>query len=300
MVPSLLNVGNGVVTGTLNIRPGTGMTNPPLVTTTFTIQPNSSVGQITLPTAVAFSPAMSTPLRCSRTPTTICDGSARSAMLSGGTSRRHLRRSPTRMTTTSGPSSPPSRHLVPTPSAAICGHGTSPPRAPRPWASRTLGQFVTNEATVNGALTTASAVVNGPLSAADANVSGQFGVGTTQPTAQLQVQAPACPPAPGPRHQRRCRQRRVPHQRHAGQRRGVLRGLQFDQQPQLRACRVPAEWTAVSDARLKSDVSPAEGLLDAALKLRPVTFRWNADGSKDTGLIAQESPGCPAVVRGGR
>ncbi len=47
-------------------------------------------------------------------------------------------------------------------------------------------------------------------------------------------------------------------------------------------------WTAVSDARLKSDVSSADGLLDAALKLRPVNFRWNATGAKDTGLIAQE------------
>jgi hypothetical protein len=47
-------------------------------------------------------------------------------------------------------------------------------------------------------------------------------------------------------------------------------------------------WSAVSDARLKSDVSSADGLLDAALKLRPVNFRWNATGAKDTGLIAQE------------
>ncbi|HEX8875722.1 MAG TPA: tail fiber domain-containing protein [Phycisphaerales bacterium] len=47
-------------------------------------------------------------------------------------------------------------------------------------------------------------------------------------------------------------------------------------------------WSAVSDARLKSDVSPAEGLLDAALKLRPVHFRWIADGKRDTGFIAQE------------
>jgi len=47
-------------------------------------------------------------------------------------------------------------------------------------------------------------------------------------------------------------------------------------------------WSAVSDARLKTDVSPAEGLLDAALKLRPVNFRWNSTGAKDTGLIAQE------------
>lgn len=47
-------------------------------------------------------------------------------------------------------------------------------------------------------------------------------------------------------------------------------------------------WTAVSDARLKTDISPAEGLLDAALKLRPVNFSWISDGKRDTGLIAQE------------
>jgi len=47
-------------------------------------------------------------------------------------------------------------------------------------------------------------------------------------------------------------------------------------------------WTAVSDARLKTDISPAQGTLDAALKLRPVNFRWIKDGKQDTGLIAQE------------
>ncbi len=50
-------------------------------------------------------------------------------------------------------------------------------------------------------------------------------------------------------------------------------------------------WSAVSDARLKSDVSPADGLLDAALKLRPVNFRWIADGKRDTGFIAQDVKG---------
>jgi hypothetical protein len=58
-------------------------------------------------------------------------------------------------------------------------------------------------------------------------------------------------------------------------------------------------WTAVSDARLKSDVSPADGLLDAALKLRPVNFRWISDGKRDTGLIAQDVKGVlPGFVVG--
>lgn len=47
-------------------------------------------------------------------------------------------------------------------------------------------------------------------------------------------------------------------------------------------------WSAVSDERLKTDVTPTEGNLDAALKLRPVNFRWKADGTTDFGLIAQD------------
>lgn len=58
-------------------------------------------------------------------------------------------------------------------------------------------------------------------------------------------------------------------------------------------------WSAVSDARLKTDVTPAEGMLDAALKLRPVHFRWLADGKRDTGFIAQEVQGIlPGFVFG--
>jgi hypothetical protein len=47
-------------------------------------------------------------------------------------------------------------------------------------------------------------------------------------------------------------------------------------------------WSAVSDARLKTDVTTAEGNLAATMKLRPVNFRWKADGTEDFGLIAQE------------
>ena len=44
-----------------------------------------------------------------------------------------------------------------------------------------------------------------------------------------------------------------------------------------------------SDARLKTDVAPLDGGLDAVLDLRPVTYRWR-DGDADThlGLLAQE------------
>ncbi|MBS0188156.1 MAG: tail fiber domain-containing protein [Planctomycetes bacterium] len=47
-------------------------------------------------------------------------------------------------------------------------------------------------------------------------------------------------------------------------------------------------WSAVSDARLKTDVTGVDGQLAAALKLRPVKFRWKFDGREDMGLIAQE------------
>lgn len=47
-------------------------------------------------------------------------------------------------------------------------------------------------------------------------------------------------------------------------------------------------WTAVSDRRLKHDIHAAEGNLAAALKLQPVTFRWNLDDREDMGLIAQD------------
>jgi subtilisin-like proprotein convertase family protein len=58
-------------------------------------------------------------------------------------------------------------------------------------------------------------------------------------------------------------------------------------------------WTAVSDARLKTDISNAHGNLAAALELRPVTFRWKSDGTEDLGLIAQEARDVlPTLVRG--
>ena len=50
-------------------------------------------------------------------------------------------------------------------------------------------------------------------------------------------------------------------------------------------------WSISSDLRLKTDISPATGNLDAALKLRPVHFRWmaaGAGGKVDRGFIAQQ------------
>jgi hypothetical protein len=49
-------------------------------------------------------------------------------------------------------------------------------------------------------------------------------------------------------------------------------------------------WSAVSDARLKADVTPDDPgeMLAAALKLRPVHFVWKKSGAADSGLLAQE------------
>jgi hypothetical protein len=142
---------------------------------------------------------------------------------------------------------------------------------------------------VSGVLTAGSAVVNGPLTANDAVVSGQLGIGTTQPTARLQVRSPSVPSG----FQVHVTNDAVANAsfRTTGMRvsdAGFFEVSNTIAGPNFARLSGTGAWSAVSDARLKSDVSPAEGLLDAALKLRPVTFRWNADGSKDTGLIAQE------------
>ncbi len=50
-------------------------------------------------------------------------------------------------------------------------------------------------------------------------------------------------------------------------------------------------WSISSDLRLKMDIAPATGNLDAAMRLRPVHFRWlasGAGGKLDRGFIAQQ------------
>lgn len=49
-----------------------------------------------------------------------------------------------------------------------------------------------------------------------------------------------------------------------------------------------ANITAYSDAKLKHDVQPISGALDMVQALRGVTFKWNRDGTKGVGFIAQE------------
>jgi hypothetical protein len=43
-----------------------------------------------------------------------------------------------------------------------------------------------------------------------------------------------------------------------------------------------------SDYRLKEDIAPMTGALNTVAKLKPVTYKWKADGSKGQGFIAHE------------
>ncbi|MFO0859588.1 MAG: tail fiber domain-containing protein [Phycisphaerales bacterium] len=290
VIPALLNYGSAPITGTLNIRPGTGMTNPPLVTTTFTIQPNASVGKITLPTAVAFSAGDVYTVEVEPYPNDDLRWyGAYGDVYPGGTS---------------GISTPPfpsgRDYAVQTIFTSLTGPRTYAFGGDlRSWNFTTegtaymgiadAGALVTNEATVNGVLNAASAVVNGPLAANDAIISGVLGIGTTLPTAQFQVRSPSVPSG----FQVHVTNDIVPNAsfRTTGMRvsdAGFFEVSNAISGPNFARLAGNGVWSAVSDARLKSDVSPAEGLLDAALKLRPVNFRWNADGKQDTGLIAQE------------
>lgn len=54
-----------------------------------------------------------------------------------------------------------------------------------------------------------------------------------------------------------------------------------------------------SDYRLKHDIAPMQGALERVKKLKPVTYKWNADGSDGEGFIAHElAEVCPHAVTG--
>jgi hypothetical protein len=54
-----------------------------------------------------------------------------------------------------------------------------------------------------------------------------------------------------------------------------------------------------SDYRLKNTVAPMTGALAKVLALKPVTYKWNADGSDGEGFIAHElAEVCPNAVTG--
>jgi len=290
VTPALLNYGNAPITGTLNIRPGAGMTNPPLVTTTFTIQPNSSAERITLPTGVAFSAGDVYTVEVAPYPTDDLRWyGGYGDVYPGGTS---------------GASTPPIEtggdYAVQTIFTSLTAARTYAFGGDlRSWNFTTEGtayiglaavnQLDADSANVMGAITAGSFSVTGPVTANNASFSGKLGIGATSPTAQLQVRAPSVPSG----FQVHVTNDVVANAsfRTTGMRvsdAGFFEVSNTISGPNFARLSGTGAWSAVSDARLKSDVSPAEGLLDAALKLRPVTFRWNADGTKDTGLIAQE------------
>lgn len=54
-----------------------------------------------------------------------------------------------------------------------------------------------------------------------------------------------------------------------------------------------------SDYRLKYDIAPMQGALARVQQLKPVTYKWNADGSNGEGFIAHElAEVCPSAVTG--
>ncbi|MBS0190895.1 MAG: tail fiber domain-containing protein [Phycisphaerales bacterium] len=290
VLPALSNLGTGLVTGTVNIRPGEGMTNPPIATTTFTILPNSSVGKIILPTAVAISAGDVYTVEVEPYPNNnLVWYGAYGDVYSGGTS---------------GASTPPiafnydraMQTLVTSHNGARNYFFGGDVRAYNLFTEGTvsMGTASVNEltadvASVTGVLTAGGAVINGPVSATDAIVGGKVGIGATLPTAQLQVRSPSVPSG----FQVHLTNDAVANAnfRTSGLRvsdAGFFEVSNSISGPNFARLSSTGVWTAVSDARLKSDVARADGLLDAALKLRPVTFRWNADGLRDTGLIAQE------------
>ena len=58
-------------------------------------------------------------------------------------------------------------------------------------------------------------------------------------------------------------------------------------------------YTTSSDYRLKDDVASITGALDKVLALKPVTYKWKADGSAGEGFIAHElAEVCPQAVIG--
>ena len=59
-------------------------------------------------------------------------------------------------------------------------------------------------------------------------------------------------------------------------------------------------WGYSSDVALKTDIVVHEPVLGRVMKLRPVRFRWKADGSDGSGFIAQEVEGLfPDLVHEG-
>jgi hypothetical protein len=54
-----------------------------------------------------------------------------------------------------------------------------------------------------------------------------------------------------------------------------------------------------SDYRLKNTITPMTGALAKVAQLKPVTYKWNADGSDGEGFIAHElAEVCPSAVTG--
>ena len=290
IVPMLRNVGSSSITGTLSIHPGQGVSKPAYVTTTFTISRNSAVGLITLPSGIAFGAGdvFTVQIHPIASDDLLWSGSISSVYPGGkaGTPNPTVNLQgdfyvQTLFTSHTGPGTYTFDGVVQ--ASGITTEGTAS------IGRADITQLNATAATITGTLTADGAVINGPVAADAASVLGGLGIGTSVPTAQLQVRTPNLPSG----FQIHITNDVVANAafRTTGMRvsdAGFFEVSNAISGSNLARLSGTGAWSAVSDARLKSDISPAEGLLEAALKLRPVTFRWNADGTTHTGLIAQE------------
>ena len=70
---------------------------------------------------------------------------------------------------------------------------------------------------------------------------------------------------------------------------------------QVQVTNVATVYLTSSDYRLKNNITPMTGALAKVSKLKPVTYKWNVDGSDGEGFIAHElAEVCPQAVSGGK
>ena len=76
-------------------------------------------------------------------------------------------------------------------------------------------------------------------------------------------------------------------------------GTSFSQIGSITCTAAATAYNTSSDYRLKSDVQPMAGALARVAALKPVTYKWNIDGSAGEGFIAHElAEVCPYAVAG--
>lgn len=76
-------------------------------------------------------------------------------------------------------------------------------------------------------------------------------------------------------------------------------GTSFSQIGSITCSSTTTSYNTSSDYRLKNTIAPMTGALAKVQQLKPVTYKWNADGSDGEGFIAHElAEVCPQAVTG--